>query len=328
MKPFYRLSVAALCLLLLTGCLTLRKGGKETKDIPLSPSQMQHALSKARPPQQFGFTVYALDDGLAFGGRGRLHPNHFATVDMLEDDSPVIAMRGRAKRTDLNALIDPASPFSWIEFSAAQDFELFFMESNGNYFPYRGTYNTGGVPAFAGLITQMRIDNVFIENIPFFVRMARGSLGPLDRGIKEPAVDAVIGYDNLTAFEYVQFNLRDHTISFSATTPYTPIYQENPDAALIMKAPGHGLAVEGMIDGEPVSVLLDLAGDFSLARGDVKVSTTRSLEVGDLSFKDVETMLLPVHDVPPRIGRALLGSCLVTICNREGLVYFERLPEE
>ena len=32
--------------------------------------------------------------------------------------------------------------------------------------------------------------------------------------------------------------------------------------------------------------------------------------------------------VPPRNGRQLLESYRVTICNRDGMVYFEKYPED
>lgn len=323
---------SSLYLILLLPLLTALGGcaSKPDKpdDHPLSTSQQERALQHARPPQQFGFTVYATPKGIAYAGRCRLHPNHFTSADMIEEAVPVIGMRGRAQRHKLHALIDTSAPESWMEFSVSRDLGAFFMDFNGQFFPYSGEYNTGDINAFAAVVTQLRIDDFFMESIPFYIRMSRGSLGPLSRGIRKPHVDAVLGYDNLSAFEYVQFDFRGNRINFSASTPYTPMTEEIAEVALIVEAPGHGLAVEGIMDGRPVPVLLDLAGDFSLARGDVRVGTTREIQIGDLAFREVPTLLLPVHNVPPRIGRQLLDPYLVTICSREGMVYFEKYPEE
>ncbi|RKX39585.1 MAG: hypothetical protein DRP64_14060 [Verrucomicrobia bacterium] len=310
--------------LVLMGCVS--KNG-EQKDNPLSGTQQEMCLEHVRAPQQFGFAIFPVEGGIAYAGCGRLHPNHFASAEMIEDHIPVIRMRGRSKRNRLNALVDTSSPVSWLEFSISQEFGAFFMGINDQVLPYRGVYNTGGMNAYAGVITQMRIDNLFIENMPFYIRMSRGSLGPLARGIREPEIDAIVGYDNLRSFEYVQFDLQNNVIHFSASQPYTPNTDLLLDIAKIVKAPGHGLAIEGKIDGQPEPIILDFAGDFSLARGDVKVATTRLLQMGHISLHDVPTLVLPAHVAPPRVGRKLLAPYLITICNNEGLVYFERLME-
>jgi hypothetical protein len=325
MNPLVKAFILISAVLAMAGCLNSRTDKPEDK--PLSMTQQQAWLSLAKPPQQFGFSVYATDEGIAYSGQARLHPNHFSSVDMLEENVPIISLRGRSARYKLNALIDPSSPVSWMEFSASEDFNAFCMGINGRVFPYRGEFNTGGVNAYAGLVTQIRIDNLFIENLPFYIRMSRGSLGPLARGIHVPAVDAVIGYDNLRIFEYVQFDLPENTIRFSATTPYVPLEGMEVKTAQIIRVPNHGLAVEGEIDGRPKAVVIDPACDYALARGDVKVSSTTELRVGELEFSDVPTLLLPVHIAPPRIGRKLLAPYIITVCPGKGLVYFEKVPD-
>lgn len=326
MNPLFRTSILMAAAASLIGCQTNRT--EKPDDNPLSARQQQAWLSRAKPPQQFGFSVYPTEGGIAYSGRARLHPNHYTSAEMAKDNIPVIGMRGRSPRNRLNALIDPSSPDSWMEFSVAAEFSAFAMGMNNKVFPYRGEFNTGGVNAYAAVITQMRIDNLFIENMPFYIRMSKGSLGPLARGIYKPAVDAVIGYDNLRNFEYIQFDLPENKIRFSATTPYSPMEDMQIKTADMVKAPGHGLAVEGEIDGKAVPVVIDLACDYHLARGDAKVSTTSRLRVGEMTFDEVPTLLLPVHVAPPRIGRKLLESYVITICNKQGLVYFEKTPDE
>jgi hypothetical protein len=156
--------------------------------------------------------------------------------------------------------------------------------------------------------------------------MASGSIGPLARGIRSPQVDAVLGFDNLKNFEYIQFVLPYNTIRFSSSTPYKPHENLLMTKAKIIKKPGYGLAIEGFVDGQRTPILLDLAGNYSFARGDVKVKTTREVDLATLSFNQVPTLVLPIHDAPPRVGRKLLASYIITICNREGVVYFERPP--
>lgn len=311
--------------LVLAGCVT--NDGK-LKDEPLSQTQQDMVLSHARAPQQFGFKIYQVEKGISFFGQARLHPNHFVSADLIEGSIPAIKMRGRSKRNNLTALIDTSSPVSWMEFSTARQFGAIFMGINDMVIPYRGTYNTGGMDAYAAVMTQMRIENLFIEDMPFYIRMSEGSLGPLARGIRKPNIDAIVGYDNLSSFEYIQFDLKNKKIHFSASQPYEPNEDRLLDIAKISKVTEHGLAIEGKIDDKSRPIVLDFAGDFHLARGDVKVATTRTVQLGHMSLPAVPTLLLPVHAAPPRVGRKFLSPYLITICNREGKVYFERQPEK
>ena len=250
-----------------------------------------------------------------------------AAVEVLEDNIPIIKIRGRSKHTQINTLLDVSSPNSWLEFTKSQTLDVKFMGLNEEPIPYRGGYNTGRVHAFAGIVTQLRIENLFMENVPFYVRMASGSLGPLARGIRYPHVDAILGYDNLRSFEYIQFDLADDLIRLSSTIPYTPHESLVMTKAKITHVQGYGLAVEGAIFGKDTPILLDFAGNFSFARSDANASTTKQVSVGDIVFRQVPTMELPVQNSLPRMGRMLLEKYIVTICNNEGVVYFERPPE-
>jgi hypothetical protein len=267
-------------------------------------------------------------DGITYHGLCRLHPNHYAYKNMKRQGVPIIEMRGRAKRDKMDVLVDLSSPTSWMEFQTSRKFNAHFLGINDEVIPYRGGFNTGGVNAYAAVATQLRIDDLFIENVPFYVRMAMGSIGPLARGIRSPRIDAVLGYDNLRTFEFIQFNFQDNTILFSATDPYKPNKELLINTAKIVRLPGYGLAVEGALPGNPTPIILDPAGHFSFARGDVKVNVTSKVRLGNYAFQNVPTLVLPINNTPPRIGRKMLEPFLVTICNRQGVVYFELPPVE
>ncbi len=309
----------------LAGCTSSKNLPKESF---LSERQQSAALAKARPPQQYGFSVYPIKGGIAYSGHCRLHPNHLTTAKLEQDNIPVIKIRGLAKRSKMSALLDFTSPTSWLEFSTSEEFNALFFGLDDKMFPYRGGYNTGNVNAYAGVVTQLRIDNLFMENVPFYIRMAQGSLGPLARGIHDPHIDAVLGYDNLRNFEYVQIDLRNNVVKFSSTIPYVPHEDLLADVAQIIPIRNYGLAIEGEVDSHSEPIMLDFAGDYSFARGDVKVRSTYQVKAGHLSFRSVPTLVLPIHNAPARIGRKLMEPYIVTICNTEGLVYFERYPEE
>lgn len=311
---------------LLAGCAST---GKNDEEVILPQMQKNTYLSHAKPPQQFGFSAYSVPDGgIAFSGSARLHPNHLSSVKFEKGSVPVIRVRGKAPRHKMNLLLDTASQDSWLEFNASQEFGATFLGTGGKAIPYRGAINTGLVDAYAAVLGQIRIDDLFMENIPFYVRMAMNSLGPLARGIAVPKVEGVFGYDALGTFEYIQFNIAEETVSFSSTIPYMPHENLVMTRARIVPMRNHGLAVEGAIYGDPMPILLDFAGDYHFARGDVTVNSTKMVSLGDLVYRNVPTLLLPPNSSPPRAGRKMLEQYIVTICNREGIVYFERLPEK
>lgn len=321
MKNLLILPLYVLVSLLLSGC--------ETTDTPdsdyiMSKSQQESHLKKLKSPKRFGFDVIPLRNGITYSGRARQHPNHACVAKMKQDNIPVIDVRGSARRNKMNLLIDLSSPTSWLEFSTAQDFKVDYLGVNDQPIPYRGRYNTGGADAYAAVITQLRMDNLYIENVPFFVRMAIGSMGPLARGIQSPKVDGILGYDNLRTFEFIQFDLQNNRIVFSSNLPYTPNEKLLISKAKIVDVPGSGLAVEGAIFDQKTPIILDFVGNYHFARGDVKVNTTKQVGLGGLVFRQVPTLVLPTHNAPPRAGRKMLKPYTVTICNDEGLVYFER----
>jgi len=330
MKTAQALPFLALATLLLAGSAAAKKK-KAPKDSPLPKTQQEHFLSKTTMPQQFGYSIYRVrGGGIGCSGEAHLHPNHKVSVKFLEKGIPAIKIQGSSRRNKVNVLLDTSSPLSWIEFSASQKLSVYFLGIDGKAIPYRGSYNTGGVNAYLGAVKQMRIDQLFMESVPFYVRMSMGSLGPLARGIKEPEIDAIMGYDNLRTFEYIQFDLKNNTVAFSSTTPFDPPSEEENGvySAKIIPSRSYGLVVEGTVNDEKSPMIIDLAGNFGFARGDIKVAVTPAIELGSLEILEAPTLVLPLHDSPPRVGRKLLEPYLITICNKKGLVYFEKLSEE
>jgi hypothetical protein len=324
MKIVYHTMLAILAVSVFSGCMTT----EDDEDDFLIPKQTQKKyLSHTVPPQQYNFEVYPTTDGIAYRGACRVHPRHMANAKFLEDDIPAIKMTGSAARDSLKVLIDVSSPSSWIEFKSAQKMGIKYMGWNDQVFPYLGVYNTGGADAYAGIITQLRIKQLFIEDAPFYVRMATGSLGPLARGIEVPELDAIFGWDNIHQFEYVQFDLQERSVYFSASMPYAPHEECVITKAKMVKLRNYGLAVEGAIFGEKTPILLDFAGNYHFARGDKRVTTTKQVSIGELVYRKVPTLMLPVHNSPPRVGRKMLAPYVVTICNSTGDVYFELKPE-
>jgi len=309
-----------LCVLI-GGCTGLKQGGGEKL---LSEEEIHKALMNSKPPQQFGFNVYPTQGGIAMSGSARLHPRHKADVPFESREMPVIKMGGISSRMSMYALLDPAAAESWMSYDVAKSFRATFLGLDGRFIPYRGPVMSGQADAYAAVVSQMRIDQLFIENAPVYVRMATGSMGPAARGILKPHIGGVIGYEILKNFEYIQFNLLANKIYFSSTVPYTPDENLLIGQAAIVAIPRLGLAVDGAIDGQAVPILLDFAGNFEFARTDLNTAVTKQIGLGNVVYLNVPTILVDTVDGYPRAGNLMLRKYIVTICPRAGLVYFEQ----
>ena len=307
---------------LLAGCLTMDSDNQSER--LLSTGEITGALSSAKPPQQFGFSVYPIGEGIAMNGSARLHPLHTASVDSKCNDAPVIKMRGSASRMKLNALIDPISPHTWFKYDTAIDFRGSFMGFANRQLPYRGKLNIGAAQAFAGVIPQLRIDQLLIENIPVYIRMATGSIGPLNRGIQSPDIDALLGYDLLRNFEYIQFDPITKKINFSASGTYTPNPSLLIGRASIVNQEGVGLAIAGAINGKPTPILLDFAGNYLFAVNQATKNVTQQIDLGEVVYINTPTQNVITSDRFPRAGLSMLMKYKVTICPRINVVYFEQ----
>ena len=313
--------ILLLCILLLVGCKTPINSTIETK---LPEMKQQAYLSHAKPARHFGYQVFPISNNeIGMRGNARLHPNHRAVVAMKKNKIPVIEIAGRNYRNPAPALIDTSSPDSWMEFSYSQTINTEFLSFRERNFPYRGKHNTGGVPAYAAIAYQLRIGQLFIENMPLYIRMATGSLGMQARNVQFPAIRTVIGYDLLKLFSYVQFNFINGTIDFNTMNPFTPNEKWLLAKTSIIDKQGEGLIIEGALFGEKTPFVLDLAGDYHLAHANADNPTARQISVGELVFRKVPQTTLPPQ-VLPRLGRYLFTDLIITICPKTGTVYFER----
>ena len=312
--------ISIYCLLFLfTGCSTNKVTNTEL--IVLPKAQQDAYLSRSKPAKYFGYSVFGQPNGaVGLKGEARLHPNHKAIAGMI-NNMPLIPISGRNQSFKSFAILDTGSPISWMEFKYAQDLNADFLAYRERNIPYQGIYNIGEVDAYAAVVHQLRIDQLFIENIPLYVKMAIGSLGPQARGIKNPPLSSVIGYDILKLFSVVQFDFDAGIIRLASTQTYTPNEALLVGSSSIIDKEGLGLVVEGSIFGESTPVVLDFAGNYHLTTPNAMYPFTRQLSIGDLVFRKVPTERF---DNIPRVGNKLFSDLIVTICPKEKIVYFER----
>jgi hypothetical protein len=309
--------------ILLSGCASSKNQGEEEF---MSEREQKAALAKTKSPAYFGFNAFPAQGGIGFRGTARLHPAHQAELDFIEKNVPVVKIEGRASRLKANALLDFSSSTTMMEFSKAEEFGAVFMGMKEDVVPYNGAFS-GDVKAYAAVVSQFRFDQLFVENIPLYVRMSRGALGPFARNILDPHVDVALGYDFLGLFETIQINPKKGNVIFSSSHRYSPREDLLMSTTKILNAPGYGLVVEGAIFGEPTPIVMDFAGDYYFMRGDVNVAFTKQVSLGDVVYRKVPTMQLPIKTALPRAGRMMLQDYIITICPTQGVVYFERYPE-
>ncbi|MDF7809304.1 hypothetical protein P4E94_17800 [Pontiellaceae bacterium B12219] len=289
--------------------------------------QQNTYLSHAKNPELFGYEALRVNEGYRLKGAAKPHSNQTTELKLGKNNLPVIPIRSHNRLKRMNALLDTASPVSWMEFGASQKFDAEFLGDETYKVPYTGNLNTGNAAAYAAAISQLRLGSITLDNALFYVRMALHSLGPMARGIQVPHVDSVLGYDTLKTFEFIQFDFLRNQVRFSSGPPYVPDEQLLMSAAKIMELKNYGLVIQGGLLGIPTPIILDVAGEYHFSRGDVKMNITKQVSLGDVVYRKVPTLLLPTYDGPPRAGRRMLENYTVTICPKTGIVYFERFPE-
>lgn len=317
-------------LLALSGCATTPK---DEPVIPFTAEQNKALYAKARPPQVFGLTVYSSDTGPFFAGAGRLHQGEAAERAFLggkDSKAPVIALDGRGE-VGLPALLDTTSKDNWLTARAAQQLGV-IMLAGPNPYQTAPLHVYEEINGLGGVVQQVKLDELSMENVVFHVRAATGPLGPLARWVQDPPPVAVLGTAFLRAYSNVQINYPERKVVFSATTRFPAPPADRLVAALPLKEIMGALAVEGALDGDPMTILLDTAGDFELVMNDPPDATIRRLSLGDLVFPPNVNVVSSLDQglgptTYPRIGRRLLGRYKVTFDFRGKVVYFERPAE-
>ncbi len=308
---------------LAAGCTST---GDRTEYESFLGNREQHALvAKARPLEELGYSLsFPYGNGMPYFGATLLEANQSASRTFKPGGLPIIELQGESRRKRMTVLLDTASNASWMQYSCAAKNALTFLKYKGQVVTYLGTASTEGANAFAGIIPLLQIDDLTLNNTPFYIRMAKGTMKPVVYSSTVPRVDAVLGYDNLRQFQYIQFNLRDGIVRFSSSTPYTPDEKRLMGQVGVSTVCRDCLAVQGSVFGKPVPIVLDFAGDYAFARGDTREPVTEQVELGEVVFIKVPTEVLAAQDLFPRAGRRMLEKYIVTVCPRQGVVYFEQ----
>ncbi|GEM_PF-752705 len=309
------LPVAAL--LLSAACKTT-----EMEIRPVSWQRQSAYLAKVRDPRIYGLSIYQTPGGIEYRGGGRLHPNQVEARPMgiKEPLRPVVMLTGNFG-IEWPVLLDFTASKSWFEFSTAQKLGA---KPVGERKAKMARLPGEEIAGCLSIIPSLRLGQLHISSPLIYVRLADGQLGTLARGIEKPGPKGVVGWDLLKKFEQIQFDYSGAKVLLATDAAYTPNPGQLITAVPLVKHAG-ACAVRGSIDGKETLILIDPAGDFEVATdGATPVST---IGLGEqLAIAGVAVSESPGG---VRIGARLLQDYKLTVCPREGIIYFERpLREE
>ena len=324
MNTFYRL--LPLLLVGLAGCAT----PKDEQVVPFTQEQVKSLFARARPPQAFGLTVYSSEVGPFFAGASRVHQGDVARLSFQgarDSTAPLVALAGRGIK-GLPALIDTTSKDNWINAVAGQQLGIVMLVGPAPY-QMQAQHVYDEIGGAAGLVQKVMLDESHVENVVFFMQAASGPLGSTARWVENPAPVLTLGNALLRGFSFVQLNYPERSAVFASTARFPPPDASTLLAKLPMKDVMRAIAVDGTLDGDPVSILIDTAGDYDLVLNEPPDTTMRRLSIGDLVFPPEVNVVSSMDQglgptVYPRIGRRLLSRFKVTFDFRNKQIYFER----
>ncbi len=295
---------------------------------PLTEAQVEALYKAQRRPQVFGMTDYSGKGEASFAGAHRLHANHLTTAITKGADRklPLIEIMSGSPGKVL-ALLDTSSADSWCTPEAAVVLGLAPLGPPG--YTRKPRHVVDDTKGYLCAASTIRIEDLYMENVLLFLRGATFPLGGVARDVTDPAPSVVLGSSFIRAFNYVRFDFTKGEILFSSTTDFR-IREEALLASAPMRWVDGALAVEGMIDGTPTNIVLDIAGRYAAGLPGETGTTLRQFSTGDLvSRKVTATPLrnLGLTDTPsPRVGLDMLSRCTLTLDFHRNLVHFER-PE-
>ncbi len=306
-----------------TGCTSTPK---RDAAYTYTQEEMGAYLETASDPRRYGLTVYQSEAGPVIQFANRLHPEQVAELPWVATKSgaPLVKV-GARKDIEYVALLDTASARNWSDLDTAVELPVIPLGPPAVYMEAAHVADPAA-KGLLGMATKLRFDNLHAENTLFYVRMPRGTLGPVARDVADPLPRMVFGGDLLSQFSYIQFDFEKRKVVLSSTLPYRPVSEQIVAASRFRLDDGIYM-LDGMVDKRHTPIILDVAGDFALAMPTPPRPIAGQVIFGDLVFRQVPVTelaagpgLLPF----PRVGRKLLARYKVTIDNTGGAVIFER----
>ncbi|MBM4152032.1 MAG: hypothetical protein FJ220_00730 [Kiritimatiellaceae bacterium] len=314
-----------LMLLCGAGVVLLMAGCKTTEQTPVKPvswKKQSAYLATVTDPPRYGYSIYQTPNGIRFRDGYRFHPNQGKSFSMIVENPvrPAIRMVGMFGLQP-PVLLDFSMSSSWMEFDTAKSLGAIPVSEGEAQLIKRPDDE---IPACLSLIPTQRLGTIMVENPLVYVRMANGSLGSIDRGIWEPELKAVVGWELLRNFENIELNYVKKTVTL---TTVKMAYRPDPAQVVaqlpLVKSAGV-CAVRGTVDGKSEMILIDPAGDFEVATDEAKLVTTVQLSEGLV----ISNPGIAKSPGGTRIGARILQNYRITICPKDGMIYFEKPLEK
>ena len=324
----------AAALLSAAGCAT--PGPLE--QIPLPQDEVDAFLASGKDARNFGITIYEDVGGSRFEFANRVHQDRAAQLDFVPPRSlavPVLSAR-TATFVHFNLLLDSSARQNWLLLQSAPSMDYrTFAPPTGEY----ANHVLSDVPGYAGVANKIVLDELHVESPLFYVPPARGNLGPLARadspeGEPSPArlalaarTHAVMGAALMRSFASIRFDFPNRSVRFSTHATYKPADPSAVEASLPLRDWRGRPAVQATLDGEPLLLVIDTAGDFDLSLPGEPTAASGSLALGALQIDDVPlashaSLGLP-EAFPARLGLRFLSRYALVLDHKHQRVWFE-----
>ena len=313
------------------------------RQTPLVQDQVDRFLSGGRDARAYGITIYQDPAGSRFEFANRPHPDRAAQLDFVSPkNSRMPIVEARSALTDsFPLLLDSSARQSWAALASAKGLEYrIFSPASGEY----ADHVVADVPGYAGVGNKLIFDELHVESPVFYVAPAAGGLGALARAAERPdlapatvkarekfasRIPAAMGAAALRAFAFVRFDFPGRSVWFSSTRAYTPASASAVAANLPMLDWRGRPAVQAALDGAPLLLVIDTAGDFDLSLPGEPVPETGALTLGGLVLDEMAIASHAAHGLPEtypaRLGLGALARFAVTLDFKNRRVWFEDL---
>lgn len=308
---------------------------------PLSQDAVDQFLASGRDARTYGITIYPAAAGTRFEFANRPRPEQTMRLDFAGPrSSPVPIVKGRSAITDpFPILLDTSARQSWATLASAKGLEYrVFAPPEGENADHVATE----IPGYAGVGNKLIFDKLHVESPVYYVAPAGGGLGALARAAERPDLPAavaarrekaaarlplVLGSETLRHFACVRFDFPGRAVELSSTQAYSPANASAVVANLPMQDWQGRPAVAATLDGRPLTLVIDTAGDFDLAVPGEPDAETGTLELGGLvrdgaKIETHDALGLPA-DFPARLGLGVLADYAVALDYKNRRVWFE-----
>lgn len=311
---------------------------------PLGQDDLDQFLASGRDARIYGITIYPDAAGTRFEFANRPHPDRTARLAFLSPkNSPVPIVGAATPLSDqFPLLLDTSARQSWAAMQSIRGLEYrLFKPPVGEYADHAATT----IPGYAGVGNQLILDGLYVENPIFYLLPARGGLSALTRVGENPQaasgaapalekiarrMPVVAGAALLRSCAFVRFDFPNRSVGFSTRGAYQPAAASAVLARLPLRTWRGRPALQAILDGIPLTLVIDTAGNFDVSLPGDSAQSPATLTLGELQIDGVNLVThaglgLP-EKFPARLGLGVLARFAVTLDYKQQLVWLEGKP--